>query len=198
MTAQGSSYSSLIDVFGSKGIQTFVLRNIVKALEYYSQSYLDVLSEGSLQLVIEVGQNDSIIKQAKTLENDGTWRTRSLSSLSGGQWRRCSLSLSLGFIDLASHRGKLRSSLLVLDEPLTHLDSIGRDSVGRLLRKMLRENNQADDSIHRKLGSLSLSTILVILQDIAAEEIKEYFDYIDEVIKCEGESYVEMGGASQR
>jgi ABC-type nitrate/sulfonate/bicarbonate transport system ATPase subunit len=87
---------------------------------------------------------------------------------------------------------------LVLDEPLTHLDSIGRDSVGRLLRKMLRENNQADDSIHRKLGSLSLSTILVILQDIAAEEIKEYFDYIDEVIKCEGESYVEMGGASQR
>jgi DNA repair exonuclease SbcCD ATPase subunit len=69
LMAQGSSYSSLIDVFGSKGIQTFVLRNIVKALEYYSQCYLDELSEGSLQLVIEIGQNDSIIKQTKTLES---------------------------------------------------------------------------------------------------------------------------------
>eukprot|EP00956_Cyclotella_meneghiniana_P024680 scaffold49866_cov22-Cyclotella_meneghiniana.AAC.1 len=187
-STQASSYGSLIDVFGSKGIQTFVLRNLVKALQYCSQSYLDELSDGSLKLVFEVGQNDNIIKQAKTINGDGTWRTRSLSSLSGGQWRRCSLSLSLGFVDLASHRGAMRSSLLVLDEPLTHLDSSGRDSVGKLLRKMLSGNN--DHGTSRHLGGLALSTILVILQDIAAEEIEECFDYIDQVVKSNGESYV--------
>lgn len=196
MTKEASSYASLADIFGTKGIQTFVLRNIVKALEYYSQSYLDELSDGSLQLVFEVGQNDNIVKQAKVLNGDGcTWRTRSLSSLSGGQWRRCSLALSLGFVDLASHRGKLRSNLLVLDEPLTHLDSSGRDSVGKLLRKMLGNSNDGGGQV---LGGIGLSTILVILQDIAAEEIEEYFDYIDEVVKCDGESYVVLDQAFNR
>jgi hypothetical protein len=36
----------------------------------------------------------------------------------------------------------------------------------------------------------SLSTILVILQEIAAEEIEDCFNEIDEVIKLGGESFV--------
>ena len=185
---QASLYSSLVDIFGSKGIQAFVLRNMVKALQHYSKAYLDELSDGSLELALDIGSNDNIMKFAKVQNPDGTWRKRSLSSLSGGQWRRCSLALSLGFIELASHRGKLRSSLLVLDEPLTHLDSAGRSSVGKLLRKMLSNSDESTST--SRLSSLGLSTILVILQDIAAEEIEECFDYIDEVVKSDGESYV--------
>lgn len=192
VTQQASSYGSLLSIFG-KSIQSFVLNKVVTALQYYSQSYLDVLSDGSLRLGLEVGQNDSIMKHAQVLSADGTWRMRPLSSLSGGQWRRCSLSLSLGFVDLASHRGKLRSSLLVLDEPLTHLDSSGRDSVGKLLRKMLSNSEDDQSAIETQIGGLGLSTILVILQDIAAEEIEECFDCIDEVIKSEGESHVVLG-----
>ena len=187
-----SHYTMLADTFGPKGIQAFVLRNIVQALQYCSQRYLDELSDGSLQLRLEVGPNDSIIKQAAVRRSpDGTsWRIRPLSSLSGGQWRRCSLSLSLGFVDLAAKRGKLRSSLLVLDEPLTHLDSAGRKNVGKLLRKMLRKDHgigPADVGGSRGFG---LSTILVILQEIAAEEIEECFDQIDEVVKHGGKSIV--------
>jgi len=183
LTSTASLFTLLRDSFGPKGIQAFVLRNIVQALQYCSQTYLNELSDGSLQLRMQVGSNDSIIKQAAVRNLDGTWRVRPLSSLSGGQWRRCSLALSLSFIDLASKRGKLRSSLLVLDEPLTHLDSSGRQSVGKLLRKMLRQDDTG-------VGRLGLSTILVILQEIAAEEIEECFDQIDEVIKQDGESYV--------
>ena len=65
-----------------------------------------------------------------------------------------------------------------MDEPLTHLDSTGRASVGKLLRKICNED------------TLALSTILVILQDIAAEEIEECFDQVDEVVKSGGESYI--------
>ena len=183
LNSKASLYTLLGDSFGPKGIQAFVLRNIVQGLQYCSQTYLNELSDGSLQLRMHVGSNDSIIKQAAVRNLDGTWRVRPLSSMSGGQWRRCSLALSLGFIDLASKRGKLRSSLLVLDEPLTHLDSSGRQSVGKLLRKMLRQDDTG-------VGRLGLSTILVILQEIAAEEIEECFDQIDEVIKHGGESYV--------
>ncbi|KAL3826974.1 hypothetical protein ACHAXA_000038 [Cyclostephanos tholiformis] len=179
--------SLLADAFGPKGVQAFVLRNIVQSLQYCSQTFLNELSDGSLQLRMQVGSNDSIIKQATVRNPDGSWRVRPLSSLSGGQWRRCSLSLSLGFIDLASKRGRMRSSLLVLDEPLTHLDSAGRKSVGKLLRKMLgRDCENGKPGI----GSIGLSTILVILQEIAAEEIEDCFDQTDEVIKLGGESFV--------
>ncbi len=173
-----ASTATLVNVLGAKGIQAFVLKNIVDALELCSRPYLDELSEGSLQMHIQVGSNDSIIKQAAIRNPDGTWCSRPLASLSGGQWRRLSLSLSLGFVHLSSKRGNLRSSLLIMDEPLTHLDSTGRASVGKLLRKMCNED------------TLGLSTILVILQDIAAEEIEECFDQVDEVVKSGGESYV--------
>ncbi|KAL9184023.1 hypothetical protein ACHAXT_002109 [Thalassiosira profunda] len=188
-TSSASLYTSLADAFGPKGIQAFVLQNIVQALQHCSQAYLDELSDGSLQLRMGVGPNDNIVKQAAIRNPGGTWRVRPLSSLSGGQWRRCSLSLSLGFIQLASKRGKLRSSLLVLDEPLTHLDSAGRKSVGRLLRKMLSQDPRIGNGTGRS-GFDGLSTILVILQEIAAEEIEECFDQIDEVIKSGGESVV--------
>jgi DNA repair exonuclease SbcCD ATPase subunit len=104
-----------------------------------------------------------------------------------GQWRRCSLSLSLGFSDLVARRGRLCSSLLVLDEPLTHLDSSGRDSVGKLLRKVI-QNQQPNGNIG--VGGLSVSTIMIILQDLVAEELSESFDRIDEVIKSQGHSIV--------
>ena len=65
-----------------------------------------------------------------------------------------------------------------LDEPLTHLDSSGCDS-GKLLRKMFGGNSD-HGTFSRQSGGHALSTILVILQDIAAEEIEECFDYIDE------------------
>lgn len=186
-TDSASLNSLLAETFGPKGVQAFVLRNIVQSLQCCSQAYLDELSDGSLQLRMQVGSNDSIIKQAAVRTPDGTWRARPLSSLSGGQWRRCSLSLSLGYIDLASKRGRMRSSMLVLDEPLTHLDSAGRKSVGKLLRKML---SQDCDIGKTGRGSFGLSTILVILQEIAAEEIEDCFDQTDEVIKLGGESFV--------
>ena len=186
LASKASLYTLLAETFGPKGIQAFVLRNIVQALQYCSQTYLNELSDGSLQLRIQVGSNDSIVKQAAVRSLDGSWRVRPLSSLSGGQWRRCALSLSLGFIDLASKRGKMRSSLLVLDEPLTHLDTAGRKSVGKLLRKMLTQ----DDFGFGVKDGFGLSTILIILQEIAAEEIEECFDQIDEVIKHGGESFV--------
>ena len=173
-----ASIATLVNVLGAKGIQAFVLQNIVDALEICSRPYLDELSEGSLHLSIKIGSNDSIIKNAAIRNPDGSWCSRPLASLSGGQWRRLSLSLSLGFVHLASKRGNLRSSLLVMDEPLTHLDSTGRAKVGKLLRKICTET------------SLGLSTILVILQDIAADEIDESFDQVDEVVKSGGESCI--------
>jgi hypothetical protein len=39
---------------------------------------------------------------------------------------------------------------------------------------------------------MSVSTILLILQDLAAEELEESFDHIDEVTKDDGLSFVSV------
>jgi hypothetical protein len=179
--------AELSDAFGQRGIQTFVMQNAVSLLQSLSQSYLDDLSDGAQSLEMDLDAGDRISRRAFVRGGDGEYRERPLSSLSGGQWRRCSLALTLGFADLVARRGKLRPSLCVLDEPLTHLDRSGRADVGRVLRKLLRRT--AELGSHESSG-FTVSTILIILQDLAAEELEESFDCIDEVIKSNGTSSV--------
>jgi DNA repair exonuclease SbcCD ATPase subunit len=181
--SNAGTMSSLVDALGPRGIQTFILQNAVYSLELLSQTYLDELSGGTLKLHFIFDSSERIARSAEILGPDGQWLPRPMSSLSGGQWRRCSLALSLGFADLVARRGRLRSSLLVLDEPLTHLDSSGRASVGQLLRKILGNTG---------FGGLAISTILIILQDLAAQELEESFDSIDEVTKIDGSSIVRI------
>ncbi len=111
-----TTMTNLSDAFGPRGIQTFILRNIVMALQTTSQMYLDDLSEGQQRLTISLDTGDRISRTSSIRGPDGGWVERPLSSLSGGQWRRCSLAVTLGFADLVCSKGKLRSSLLVLDE----------------------------------------------------------------------------------
>ena len=192
--------SSVAESFGGRGVQTFLLQNTVHALQLAAQSYLDELSDGSLRLELLLEDGDRILRSASVLKTDGSWTTRPLSSLSGGQWRRCSLAMSLGFSDLVARRGRLCSSLLVLDEPLTHLDSAGRDNVGKMLRKIICQNQANEPSLddQKRIGGLSVSTILIILQDLVAEELSESFDSIDEVVKYRGNSKVVVDSESLR
>lgn len=90
--------------------------------------YLDALSDGALQLRLSM-DGDRVVKRARARAADGGFRDRSLSQLSGGQWRRASLSLELAFVELARQRGRFSCNLLVLDEVLSQLDSYGRERV---------------------------------------------------------------------
>jgi hypothetical protein len=63
-----------------------------------------------------------------------------------------------------------------------HLDSLGRKKVGGVLRALLQEGGVT--------GTLGKRTILIILQDLVAEELEEHFDRIDEVRKADGASSI--------
>lgn len=96
--------------------------------------YLDVLSDGALQLHLSM-DGERVVKRATARAADGTFRDRSLSQLSGGQWRRSSLALELAFAELARQRSRFCCNILVLDEVLSQLDSYGRARV-RVLRQL--------------------------------------------------------------
>eukprot|EP00934_Nitzschia_sp_Nitz4_P006644 Nitzschia sp. Nitz4//scaffold5_size260463//147664//151718//NITZ4_000990-RA/size260463-snap-gene-0.13-mRNA-1//1//CDS//3329555364//6634//frame0 len=177
--------SELSERFGQRGIQAFLLRNAVDMLNSLTQSYLDALSDGCQRLRLELADGDRISISAFVCGADGEFKQRPLSSLSGGQWRRCSLALAFGFGELVARRGLLSPSLLVLDEPLTHLDQTGRANVGKVIRSLLGRANTTN-------GPLGMTTILLILQDLAADELGEDFDCVDEVIKVSDQSYVKL------
>jgi DNA repair exonuclease SbcCD ATPase subunit len=186
----------LAEVFGPRGIQTFVLSNGVQHLQSITQEYLDELSDGSLRLHVAISTGDRITRRAMIREPDGNFRESSLASLSGGQWRRCSLALTLGFADWVSRREQLRSSVLFLDEPLTHLDRSGRTEVGRVLRRLLPSSEGGEGSDDGQIHHLQFSTIVLILQDLAAEELEEAFDCIDVVVRENGKSLVQVNESS--
>jgi hypothetical protein len=100
---------------------------------------------------------------------NGDFIERPLSSLSGGQWPCCSLALSLRFADLVTKQGRMKTSLCILGKPLTHLDHSGHSHVGKLLQSLL-QNDDSPLSLH---GGMELSTFLVIVQDLAVEELEE-------------------------
>ena len=181
----------LADFFGQRGVQTFVLQNVVEVLQVCSQTYLDDLSDGSQRLDLALDAGDRISRSAYVVGSDGIYKERPLATLSGGQWRRCSLALTFGFAELVARHGKFRPSMCVLDEPLTHLDRSGRSKVGEVIRKMLRT---ADSEGVKGFGFMGMSTVLIILQDLAAEELDEAFDCIDEVIKEDSASRVKIDG----
>jgi DNA repair exonuclease SbcCD ATPase subunit len=190
-TKYGRILSELGDRFGQRGVQSFVLQNIVDVLQECSQTYLDDLSDGSQRIEFSLDPGDRISRKAYVTGADGVYKERPLATLSGGQWRRCSLALTFGFAELVARRGKFRPSMCVLDEPLTHLDRSGRSKVGEVIRKMLRP---IDSEGLKGFGSLGMSTVLIILQDLAAEELEEAFDCIDEVIKENSASRVNIDG----
>lgn len=183
--------SELGERFGQRGVQTFVLQNVVDVLQACSQTYLDDLSDGSQRMDLSLDAGDRISRTAFVAGADGAYKERSLAALSGGQWRRCSLALTFGFAELVARRGKFRPSMCVLDEPLTHLDRSGRSKVGDVIRKMLRPT---DSDKTGGFGMMGMSTVLIILQDLAAEELDEAFDYIDEVVKEDSASRVKVDG----
>ncbi len=127
------------EVLGSRGIQHFIFLGIVMQIEQIANSYLTVLAEGGIQLKLqgEGDSSDKIMKSVYVRAADGEWKERGLSQLSGGQWRRVSMSLDLAFAEVVRRRGALRCNVLVMDEVLTHLDASGREAVGTVLRAMV-------------------------------------------------------------
>lgn len=92
-----------------------------------------------------------------------------------------------------------------MDEVLTHLDASGREAVGSVLRALVMGSKEEDmnNSVvededeapySRLLGAGAYETVLVILQDLAAQELEEAFDHIDTVVKHDQTSSVQIDG----
>lgn len=165
--------------FGKRGVQTLIYRIALSQLERSAARYAGLLSAGRLQLGLDFDEAArSICKRVRVRREDGSLAERSVSQLSGGEWRRLGLALSLAFADFAKQRAGLGCNLLVLDEVMQHMDAEGQAAMAQLL------------------GSLGIDSTLVIAHGLASDSLYGAFDAIDVVEKRGDASAVRLSVGS--
>ena len=127
-----------------------------------------------LQLAFD-DQLRSIRKRVKVRRADGGLAERSISQLSGGEWRRIGLALSLAFADFSAQRLGLSCNVLVLDEVMQQMDVDGQAAMARVLR------------------GLRVETTIVIAHGLASDALYGDFEAVDTVEKVGDASFVRVG-----
>eukprot|EP00850_Spirogloea_muscicola_P005728 SM000026S08977 [mRNA] locus=s26:861309:884420:+ [translate_table: standard] len=166
--------------FGHNGVQGYILEGALSLLQDRLGWYLDILSGGSLGLILRPTKQakgstktlERIEKVAVVRHSDGRVVERSLRQLSGGERRRVGLAYTLAFGELASEKSGTHFDLMVLDEVLQHLDAEGKRRMVSILR------------------GLAQSTTLIVSQ--ADNELTETFDLVDVVVKHDGVAMVAL------
>ena len=169
-------HAELQDHFGKRGAQNMLYTLALEQLEACASVYCAELSSGRLQLHLSFDDGlRSVRKRVHVRRGDGSYVERSISQLSGGEWRRVGLSLSLAFADFARQRVGLSCNLLVLDEVMQHMDIDGQAAMARVLK------------------GLGAETTIVIAHGLASDALYGDFDTVDVVEKRGEESRVRVG-----
>jgi DNA repair exonuclease SbcCD ATPase subunit len=121
--------------FGKKGIQAWLLDEVIPFLEERTNVYLLSLTDGAVVADFGTrteGTKKSLEKLDISVVKDG--HKAHVGTLSGGERRRFDLAMSFALHDLLIHRG-VKSSCLFLDEIFDTLDETGADRVAEVIRQ---------------------------------------------------------------
>jgi DNA repair exonuclease SbcCD ATPase subunit len=140
LTGEANLLRFWVDGFGPAGIRSLLLDEILPALNRAARRYAHALSDGRLTVRFDtetqLKSGESRDKFAAVVELDhgsGTY-----AGCSGGWQRRADLVelLALRSVTAGLHGGL---DLLVLDEPLTHVDSLGAEQAVRLVQEVAKD-----------------------------------------------------------
>ena len=124
--------------FGPKGLKAQIIEGVLADLEGLVNEWLAILTDGTIRVEIagqrklaSGGESDEI-----SLTVHGADFARPYRQWSGGERRRVSTAINIGFADFVARRAGVRHNFLVLDEVLANLDATGRDRARTLLGKL--------------------------------------------------------------
>ena len=171
--------SELQEHFGKRGVQNMLYTLALSQIEATAARFAAELSGGRLQLRLAFDdQLRSIRKRVRVRRADGSLAERSISQLSGGEWRRLGLALSLAFADFSQQRLGVSCNVLVLDEVMQHMDVDGQAAMARVL------------------AELRVETTIVIAHGLASDALYGDFEAVDVVERVGDTSRVRIGSPS--
>jgi len=121
-------YESLEQIFGQKGLRVYLLDNLIKDLEFKTNSYLSQLTDRDISVVVQSGEDLKITITEDNFSCD--W-----NSFSGGEKKRIAVALRLALWTHLLERG-CKPRFGMFDEILGGLDEGGRLKVLNLLESL--------------------------------------------------------------
>lgn len=124
-------------IFDSTGAPAYIIDCIVDLInEAVSSNIIDIWPNASYSVKTYKENKDKSVKakMSETLTIDGI--ERSVGSLSGGEFRALSLALDFAILDVLSAQYNLNLNPIILDEPFSGLDNLGRELVIDVLTRV--------------------------------------------------------------
>jgi DNA repair exonuclease SbcCD ATPase subunit len=129
--------------FSKTGIRSFIIDDVINLLNHYVKSYIDVLSNGVMQIVFEPESTNSkdVISNKISTKYFINGVEKDFDLTSGGETQRLVLGVDLAISEVVEARSGNKFSLKFLDEPFTNIDSAGQLKALALFRKLSEERN---------------------------------------------------------
>jgi DNA repair exonuclease SbcCD ATPase subunit len=158
------------NVLSPTGFIAYSLDSIIEDINNAADSYLSVFSNGTMGYKLSSVNSDGKPKLSHSVFVNG--EEVSMGSLSGGEERCVIISVDLGIAEVVAQRaGAPLPSILLMDECLEGLDSVGKEKVIEALK------------------SLSESRCVIVVDH--ASEVSSMFDQVIKVTKKDGVSKFE-------
>jgi len=153
--------------FSSKGIRGLLLDRFCNQFNLLVNAYLSSASNGDMSIVVSPTK---VLKSGEdrnklNLEINIDGNTRKYDALSGGEKRRCDVSLCLALNKWLANRHGLKTGvlgLLIFDELFSYLDRQGEENIGAMLHSEGQDKVVLVISHTPELSSYSDSTLNII------------------------------------
>jgi DNA repair exonuclease SbcCD ATPase subunit len=123
--------------YGTAGVPSFVLDNVMGYLSERANHYLETLADGDIEMEFSTQRALASGKGAKD-EINITWVIEGIPDTrpSGGQWRKMEIATDLALIDLSESQDGSKMNLFMADEILDGLDPEGTQRVAQILHEI--------------------------------------------------------------
>lgn len=137
------NYVELEVAFGSNGIKTLVIENVIASLEEKVNTYINSLNLGTtVSLETQVQTKSGTTKEKFSIFVHDTHGKREFRTYSGGERRGISVGIRFAFADLALERANSNLQFLLLDEVTDAFDESRKETFYNLLTTLSQRYNQ--------------------------------------------------------
>lgn len=149
-------YALLETVYGLDGIQTRIVRKYLPLLNVYIKEFLDILSNGAINVEMVVNDKSKI----DMIIDGGS--ADSYEMLSGGEKMIVRVAVDIGMALLSFSRSSQKPEIICLDEIFGCLDENRKDAVLKMLRKLQDKFSRVIIISHDKEICDQLSSKIII------------------------------------
>jgi len=174
LKTKAAHYKFWTVAYSDRGLISFVLDELVPVVNERANEYLAVLSDGDIQIKIDTETELKSGDKRDKLSIIPMIEGHEGVTPSGAQRKKMSIAIDLGLMDLIAERESCAINMVMLDEVLDGLDSVGKERVMVLLRNL----------------SAKRSSIFVVSQD---REVADQFDRVVMIEKRGGKSEIVEG-----